>query len=104
MNGIKNAQADDLRPYFRIITGLININDSNQAIRLDMVLLSFLAVMEQTAQYWKPTEGMYSYIIHFFILRNASDHDADYYVCFVCYIYYYMFVMNSMYGTFNTYG
>lgn len=54
VSGIKAEQVDTLRPYMRVVGALLQIADSLQAVRQDILLQSLLLVIEQHAGVWQP--------------------------------------------------
>ena len=56
VTGIRKDQVDTMRPYFRVISGLIELKDELQSTRLDILMQSLLLEMENQSMYWKPTD------------------------------------------------
>jgi hypothetical protein len=70
-SGIEEYAFDDVRPLFRIFTGLLMIKDSIKAERIDWSLSALLAVMKQQDRYWKITDLCIEHLIR--IAKKNQD-------------------------------
>jgi len=67
--GIDEKPYDQLRSYFRVLIGLVAIDDSLQAKRVDWIMASLLQAIESNLKYWKCTDFSLEYLIR---MCNAS--------------------------------
>lgn len=54
--GLEEHFFDQLRPYFRVLSGLVDFEDSLQNQRIDWCLSSLLSIMEIQSRFWKITD------------------------------------------------
>jgi hypothetical protein len=69
VTGIKAEQVDTLRPYMRVVGALLQIDDTVQSTRQDVLLQSLLLIIEQHGAYWKPMDFLIEHL-----LRIAKQH------------------------------
>lgn len=82
--GIEDNCWDLVRPYFRVIKALTELEDSLQLRRVDWILVSLLTVMELQQRYWKITDFCIEHLVRIakgsrvcadWIRRNARKVD-----------------------------
>ncbi len=71
VSGIKTEQADSMRPYMRDVGALLQIADSLQTMRQDVLLQSLLLVIEQHGSVWMPMSFLIEHLI-----RLCKQHPA----------------------------
>eukprot|EP00456_Euglypha_rotunda_P043455 TRINITY_DN3403_c0_g1_i12.p1 TRINITY_DN3403_c0_g1~~TRINITY_DN3403_c0_g1_i12.p1 ORF type:complete len:326 (-),score=62.87 TRINITY_DN3403_c0_g1_i12:23-1000(-) len=67
---IEEKAYDKFRPYFRVLLGLVNLQDTIQDDRIDQILSGILTVMEQNNKYWKETDFCIEHLIRFAKLND----------------------------------
>lgn len=61
--GLEENFVDHVRPYFRVMNGLVNIQDTLQDKRIEWVLSSVLSTMEMQQRFWKMTDMCIEHLI-----------------------------------------
>jgi hypothetical protein len=61
--GLEENYVDLVRPYFRVLNGLVQIGDTLQDKRIEWVLSSVLSTMEMQQRFWKMTDMCIEHLI-----------------------------------------